>query len=186
MVKFATNGSHGSKIINLPTEVEEITPEYLKAVTDDVKIADNYVLVALCYREKLSNIIMTAKQNKNSISSSVIPLFVKSGAINNKESFINKIKTGTKLNVSSSALSLGLHINFPKNTLNVNTLIYYIDKDAFAYKRAVELGCYVHFLEFKIIPANEIIAFRTNVESDFESPFTIEDNDSEIIEGILN
>lgn len=190
MLKFLANGVNGNKVLNFPTKVEEITPEYLLNVTKDVEVADNYVLVALCYREKISTILMTARQNKKDVTSAVIPLFIKSGRLStngaNEESFISKIKTGDKIIAASSQLALGHHVVCPMNTLNINNLIYYTEKDGFAYQRAVNIQDYIHFLEFKIIPANDVIAFRPKVDSNFDNPFKIEDASEDVTGGELN
>ena len=175
MLKFQTNGINGSKYFNLPTELEEITNDYLKYVTKDVDVADNYVLVALCYREKLSSIIMTARNNKTEITSSVVPVFIKHGEINNE--FIKQIKTGQSLIVAPSQLALGHHVVCPDNTLNISLLVNSLNGDNNAYMRATKHKEYVYFLEFKIIPAIDIIAARRDIKCDepFNNPFNIED-----------
>ena len=83
MVKFETNGKQGDAIIKLPTRIDEITPEYLKAITSHIKVADNYSLIALCHKEKLSNFVIAGRNNKGEMSTAVVPLFVKTGYCGN-------------------------------------------------------------------------------------------------------
>lgn len=177
MLKFQTNSRNGSKLFTFPTDLKEITPDYLRSVTEDVKVADNYVLVALCYREKLSTIIMTSRQKNPSINANVVPLFVKSG--NTDNGFVNDINSGDILIITGSQLALGVHVVSPTNTLNVNHFVAAIEGDATAYTRATDYREYIYFLEFKLIPANEIIAVRKDVvDVEFDNPFAISEVDS--------
>lgn len=182
MVKFETNGKKGKVIVNLPTKIEEITPEYLGAITDEIAVADNYSLVALCHREKLSAFIMAGKRNQNQISTAVIPLFVKRGLDTSSVSNVGDVPTFhplievcDKLLISPTAMSMGLHVNVPMNTINVNKVIDLLDGDGYAYQNASKFTEPVYFIEFKLIPNNEIIGcYKPKLRKEFNNPFAFE------------
>lgn len=172
MVNFQTNGKNGSVILNLPTNIKEITPDYLLKITEDIKIADNYSLIALCHREKLSAFILAGKNKKNEMSTAVVPIFVKQG--NTNAVFAGSINTCDKLLVAPSQLAMGLHVNVPKNTLTMGTLLNFIDGDGYAYKNALNYKEEVYFIEFKVIPNCDIIGiYKDYNNSDFDNPFAI-------------
>lgn len=170
MIKFEVNGKRGSYIFPLPTELKELTPEYLNYVTEEVEIANDYTLIGICYREKLSTIIMSARQNKN-LTTAVVPIFIKRGNTTG-EANCNP-NTGDKLIISGSQLSLGHHVVCPKNTLTINNFISFTDGDGLAYQNAVKENKYVYFLEFKIIPNCDIVGIYKDVDKncDFKNPF---------------
>jgi hypothetical protein len=168
MLKFETTGANGHHILTLPTNLKEITPEYLKAVTADVEVSDNYSLIGVCYRETLSAILLTYKQNKKQISTAVVPIFVKS---NNTTC---KAECGDKLIVAPSQIALGHHVAAPANKLTISNFLFYTDKDYNALQNATTE--YVYFLEFKIIPNCDIIGIYKN------TPVKLEDNPFEVLQ----
>ena len=182
MVKFETNGKNGKVIVTLPTNLEEITPEYLGAITDEIAVADNYSLIALCHKEKLSAFVMAGRNKKNEISTAVVPLFVKRGlntssvsSIDGVPSFHPLIEVCDKLIISPTAMAMGLHVNVPMNTLNMGKVVALLEGDGYAYQNATKVTDPVYFLEFKLIPNNEIIGcYKPNLRKDFENRFAFE------------
>lgn len=169
MICLNVNGRNGKVNWTLPTELYEINAEYLKAVTDCVKVADNYVLVALCFRERISTLLMSVKEKVKKLNSNVIPLFVKAGTTDND--YIKTINTTEKLIIGSSDLALGHHVYSPKNVITVDKFLQSTEGDANLYSSAMKYKDYVYFVEFKLIPAVSIKGHYTNVVTDFESPF---------------
>lgn len=172
MLSFTLNGKLGKAEFNLPTNLKEITPEYLNQVTKDVIVADYHVLVGLCYREKLSDLIFTYR-NKKEATTSVIPLFVKRGNVD--DVFQGYIKQGDKLIIGSSNLAMGHHVTCVRNNITINNFLAYVDGDAEAYQKALKLNEYVYFLEFKIVPANTIVGCYTDLKGDesYNNPFKV-------------
>lgn len=168
MLKFKANGKLGNYGLILPTDLKEITPKFLTSITEDVIVANDYSLVAVCYREKLSSIILSLKQNKN-LTTAVVPLFVKRG-YTEENKFQPFIEIGDKLLISASQLSLGYHVAVPNNPLNINKLLAYFDGDREAYTRALNItnNSYVYFLEFKIVPNCDIIAIYKDKQLDIK------------------
>lgn len=172
MLEFKTNGKRGSYKLTLPTKLSEITVEYLEAVTKDVKPADNYTLIAVCYREKLSTIIMNAKQNK-AMTTAVVPIYVKRSFKDVKDINI-PLSITDKVIISGSDLSLGHHVICPNNSLTINNFVSYVEGDGFAYQNALKLNAYVYFLEFKLVPNCAIVGAYKEInkdEEEFINPF---------------
>lgn len=173
MVKFETNGDNGKQILTLPTKVSDLTPEYLAYLTDDIMIADNYSLVALCHKEKLSAFVLAGRSKKDQMNTSVIPLFVKRGYHEDND-YMSRIEVCDKLLITPTALSLALHVNSPRNTLTMGHLINAIEGDKNAHINALKLNTDVIFVEFKIIPNNEILGVYKGIKvNEFDNPFKV-------------
>ena len=144
---------------NFPTSLDEITPEYLQAITAKVNVADHYSLVAIVYHESLGSVIIARKQSKKGLTSGVVPIFVKAGGTDSN--FIKSINCKDKLIISSAQLSLGYHVTVPENTLSLDYFIRRLDKDiSVAARYNNNYGreeCY--FIEFKLVPNSDIVGF---------------------------
>lgn len=166
MKTFIAETPNATVTFNLPTSLNEISAEYLKNVTADIRIADNYSLLGLVYHETLGSLIIAQKQNKKSITSGVIPVFIKCGKTDNE--FINNTSCKDKLIISSTQLSLGYHAAAPKNKLSLDYFYSITDKDTNLFNRykgsfGNEL-CY--FVEFKIVPNCDIIGiYDSNIST---------------------
>lgn len=166
MLKFIVDGKAGIVELNLPTSLEEISNDYLKQVTEEIKLADDYSLVAVCYREKIANIILSSVK-KNNITTACVPVFVKSG--NTDSEYIKSIATGDKLVLSGSDIAMGFHATTPKNKITINHIVDICATDKTSYQRAAMLSDYCYFVEFKIVPNCSIHGhYSTN---DLSSPF---------------
>lgn len=158
MVTFPIIQEDCDVIYHLPTHLEEITPNYLKAITKEVHVADHYSLVALVCYEKISTLVLARQRKTKNANVGIVPIFVKNG--NTDSQFISSIKTGEKVVVSSTQISLGLHVNVPQNELNLDKFLANIDKDIeLPYQRAIALEDQspVFFISFKLIPNADII-----------------------------
>lgn len=155
MVTFSVDGNLGKFTIYLPSNLLEITEDYLKKITQEVEVADNYSLVGICYREKISTLILSARQKKKDISTAVIPIFVKAGKTDNE--FINSIKPCDKLLISGSNISLGQHVTAPLNEINIERILALTEGDANIYQTTLKLTSPCYFLEFKLIPNCNIL-----------------------------
>lgn len=172
MVKFEVNGEKYNKIITLPTSVSEITPEYLENITTEILVADNYSLIALCHKAKLSDFILAGRSKKQQLSTQVVPLFVKRGMTNWE--FSANIEVADKLLITPTAMSMGLHVNVPMNTLNIERIVAIMEEDKNIYQKALGIKDAVYFLEFKIIPNSDIQGvYKPKLYKEFENPFAI-------------
>lgn len=164
--------------LSLPTKFEEISKEYLTEVTKNVQVADHHTLIAVLYKEKLSNIIAAIKQSKNNTMSSVIPVFIKAGAtpniqtgILNTNDFINFARIKDKLIISGSDISLGLHVTSELNKISISNIAALIDSDKELYRNAFKYTDTCYFIEFKIVPNNAIVGFYTDINEDYNNPY---------------
>lgn len=178
MLKFDVNNAAGPQIVNLPTSLADIKADYLKSVTNEIVVADNYSLIAICYKEKLSSFIMAGRSKKNNISTAVIPLFVKHGSITSTNStidFIAGLNTADKLIIAGADIATGLHVGVPANTLTMNHLLSAIEGDSYAYQRAAAYKDNVYFVEYKIVPNCAIKGvYKPTLHTPFVNPFAVE------------
>lgn len=154
MFKLSTNGKNGSFEIELPTTLKEVSTEVVYKATENVKIAPNYVLIGLVYRENLSSLILTSKQNSKA-TLAVVPIFIKAGE--NSSGFINKLYTGNRLIISGSQLALGYHVGVKDNPYSITETLRKVEGDVSVYQDATKFSHEVMFLEFKIVPVCDIV-----------------------------
>lgn len=156
MLKVTADGKHGAYELNLFTSISEVTPSYLNYLAKDIHVADNYVLVALLCREKLTNAIIAMKQNKPA-NTPTIPVFVKAGHSNND--FIESINPCDKLIVAPSDIAMGNHVTSTHNEFSFNNVMSKFEGDGNAFQRIAnqikedKAPEEVYFIEFKLIPA---------------------------------
>ena len=170
MLKFEINGKNGTFELNLPTSLNEITPEYLKDVTSTIQVADNYSLIGICYREAFSTVIFPNNTKKKNLTTAVVPLFVKCGKSDND--FINNINTGDKLIIAPSQIALGHHVNAPRNLITINNILNCINGDTKIYQETLKTSEQCYFLEFKLVPNVDINGvYKTDTNTHFINPF---------------
>lgn len=149
MITFNVNGKRGTKSISLPSKLSEVTPEYLLEVSKSIKIANDYSLIAIVYKESPSTLILTANSKKKEATASIVPVFVKSG--DSDSNFIKDIKAGDKIIISPSDIALGHHVSAPANTITITNVLSYLEGDKDLYSNA-ELKTLCYFVEFKLVP----------------------------------
>lgn len=159
MKQFEIDTLDGKKVtFNFPNSIKEIDENYLNEITKDLAIADNYTLVGMCYSEKLSNIILTARSKRDS-KIRVTPIFIKAGKTD--IDFIKNAKMKQRVVTMQSQLSLGVHVTLPAHKL---TLDYFAN----VIKTAANKNIYEQelnnkdnrdciFIEFKLIPNVDVI-----------------------------
>ena len=160
MKQFEVVTKDGHKVnFNFPTSISEISNEYLTKITDAIHVADNYSLIALCYSEKLSTVILTARTAKQNAKIKVTPIIVKIGKTDIP--FLNEAKKKQRVVTMQSQLYLGVHVNLPHHRL---TLDYFANvvkdaEDKGIYEKELASGdnreCI--FIEFKLIPNSDIM-----------------------------
>lgn len=173
MRQFVIETKKEKVTFNFPTSLSEITPNYLTTVTSNINVANHHVLVAMVYHNTIPNIIMVGKSKKKNENFGVNVVYVKGGEEN--VDFIKNIKTGHRLLIDSSQLSLGHHVAVPANKLTLNNFTNVLSEctDSDIYAKAVKENDdrEVMFVEFKIVPATAIIAEYTNDKVKVENSF---------------
>ena len=160
MKQFAVKTKDGHEVnFNFPTSIGEISKDYLTEISDTLHVADNYSLVALCYSEKLSTVILTARTAKQNAKIKVTPIFVKAG--NCDIPFIKEGKMKQRVVTMQSQLSLGVHVNLPYHKLTLEFFANVVkdanDKTIYEKELANADSRECIFLEFKVIPNSDIM-----------------------------
>lgn len=165
MKRFLVNTKDGSEVeFNFPTSLNELTEDILKDIVSNIEVADNYALIALCYSERLSNMIMSARVNKKEAKIKVTPIFVKAG--NTDVEFINNAKCGQRVIAMQSQISLGIHVNVPGNKLTIQYFSAVVTEtnDREIYNKELQnpdqSECI--FIEFKLVPVCDITGLINN------------------------
>lgn len=161
MKEFVVNTKDGKKVIfNFPNSIKELSDDYLTKITDTIHVADNYSLIALCYSEKLSKVLIAARASKKDAKIKVTPIFVKTG--NYSVDFIKNAKMKQRVVSMPSQISLGTHVIVPNHRLTLDTF-------SIAVQNSIDNSIYEQecknqdqreciFIEFKIIPNSDIMA----------------------------
>lgn len=181
MKRFEVLTPNERVIFRFPTSLKEIKTSYLKSVTNNIHVADNYSLIAIVYHETLGRIILTTKQSKKAIKAGVVPIFIKAGATDN--TFIKKILTSQKLVIPSSSLMTAHHISCPENVLSLDKFVSYVERDiTISARYNNNYGneeCF--FIEFKVVPNCDIISYygtaNLNVLGSYMSIIPLDDSD---------
>lgn len=174
-------GSNGFKM-NLPTSLNEITEDYLNGVTNHIRIAPYHCIVALVYRCKLPEIISTARKKKD-LATAIVPLFVKANVTLNSSSetfdMFVQMKTGDKLVIAGTDLERGYHLTCPKNFITIDNIVAIYNSDMNFAKGVMTDQNYYYFVDFKLVPINDIKGFYSREKDDsFVNPFIIKNEAS--------
>lgn len=173
MTDFPIYGKDAEVILHLPNSVGEISPDWLKEVSQDVEVAQHYSLIALVYREKLSSIILARTNKKKDVAAPVTPVFIKAGETDS--SYVSKIASGDRIIIANSQLALGHHVVLANNELSFERVMRVIDLDTKnTYQRSLEQfnNAYVCFVEFKIVPNSDIVGNYSYKHNHYVEKFT--------------
>lgn len=147
----------GKLKVSLPTNIDEISADYLKAVTRHIRVGNEYSLVAIVYKTSTFMLLNTYKQ-KDAVTS-VIPLFVKCG--NTEDEFINGLDIKDILTITGSDISMGIHVGNPYNELSMSKITSILQEHENITKERFTKGDYYYLVEFKLIPNCNIHATVT-------------------------
>lgn len=160
-------------VFNLPTNIDSIQEDYLKRITNNVRVANHYTLIGLVRHSSLKSLIIACATNKKKVETGVVPIFIKCGETDNE--FIKNIAMRDKLLVSPTEINLGHHVVVPFNELNIDNIIHTIadkcDKEEYQSYLNDTDDREVFFIEFKIVPNTAIIADYTDAEHTAESTY---------------
>lgn len=179
MLTLGVNGVHGAYKLNLPTSLDEISKEFILSLTDNVKVAPDYTLIGIVYRERLYNLIIAASKSKKTSNISVIPIFVKAGATDS--SFVKSFDVCERLIVSGSDIMMGYHVSTPNNPLTIDNVVKLFDGDLKAYQKTIGIQDYCYFIEFKIIPNCNIHGsyLESKDKNNIPNPYVVAKNKDE-------
>ena len=181
MKEFNVTNGNSNITLNLPTSLNEITPEYLTSVTSHVEVAPYHAIIGIVYRCKLPELVSTNKKSR-AMSMAIVPVYVK-GNIDDSSpdtfTMLKKIKAGDKLIIAGTDIERGYHVTSTRNRITIdNVLTIYKNDNNFA-KNIITDQNYYYFVEFKLVPINDIKGYyKDKFEDDsFVNPFIkIEEN----------
>lgn len=170
----------GSKItFNLPTNLGEITEDYLRSITEGIDVAEHHSLICLVRHDKLNKLLLAFK--KKSVETSVLPIFIKAGTTDNK--FINSIKIKDKLIIPSTELNLAYHAVSVYNELDIDKVISTLSNNLTLEQRneinMEDENKEVYFIEFKVIGNSSIKGAYKSTTAPEHTFINIEDLKSE-------
>lgn len=158
------NANYG---INVPTEEKEIDEKVLTKLLSNITLPKYYCVIALRYRVKLFDLVITSKSNtKKQQMVSVVPILAK---FNEGDLTIGKV--GNRVLIDPSEIERGSHLNV-NTVITPNKIADYINSDEELTKGVIgrKLGndSHVYCLEFKIVPCNSI---KGIIDGKIEDPF---------------
>lgn len=165
MNSIAVNTKKGKVILNLPTSIDDISIAYLKEVTEHIKVAPEYSLVALIYSTTISQVLNIKNIPANV---AVVPIFVKAGKTDSE--FIKNINTKDVLTITSGNISLAVHVPNSYNQLSLNKISALLAEDDNVRKISFSDKNIYRFIEFKLIPncnINAVIGVHNPIKADF-------------------
>nr|DAW71257.1 MAG TPA: hypothetical protein [Crassvirales sp.] len=149
MKEFNVTIKERNVIISLPTSIDEVKKEYLENISKHIGVGDEHSLIALVYKVNLAYILNTKRKIKDSVSS-IIPVFVRTGATEND--FVNSLNTKDVLVVSASDISIGHHVGNIANTLSLGNVVNALNTNKELIKNSLIDQDNYYLVEFKIIP----------------------------------
>jgi hypothetical protein len=162
--------------INVPTTMNDITPEILKKLTVNVTLPENRVLVALCWKVNFGDVFFNNK-NKNN-SAVVVPICAKLNLSDDVKDSYKFLEVGKKVVLTRSALEMGVHVHIPNSASMQSIEKWATDatQAQFPGSKSISInvlpeGKFI-LIEFKIVSAADISGV---IESDIlpEDPFVV-------------
>ena len=162
--------------INVPTTMNDITPEILKKLTVNVTLPENRVLVALCWKVNFGDVFFNNKKQNN--SAIVVPVCAKLNLSNDVKDSYKFLEVGKKVVLTRSALEMGVHVHIPNSASMQSIEKWATDatQAQFPGSKSISInvlpeGKFI-LIEFKIVSAADISGV---IESDIlpEDPFVV-------------
>lgn len=147
-------------VFNLPTSLSEISDDYLKAITDNIEVANHHTLIGIVHHAKLNRLAIAYYTKKKSVTTNVIPVFIKCGKTDIE--FLNNADIKDKLLIPESDIAIGYHVVVPRNELSIDKVIGSIvnntSKEEYESLTMSNDDKEVYFIEFKIVTNTAIKA----------------------------
>lgn len=152
--------------VGFPTSLDEIKDEYFDNILRNVRLQEHYCVIALCFKEKVSSIAMSIKENRNT-TSNVVPIIAKI-AKDNECGFYQ----GYKAIIDRTNLERGIHLPISNNWISVAGFENYVKTNPKLLNSLIK-GDYwknnfnsitpeIYLVEFKIVPIRDIVAVRNS------------------------
>lgn len=164
------------RVIKVPTSVNDITPEILTKLTENVVLSKYHALVAICWNVSFANVMFQNKQQHQ--SAQVIPLMVKANLPEDCVGY-DWLNVGKKVILTRSAIEMGVHVHIP-HSASINSLERYfreisksekITREDFIDPKLVPSGNFI-LIEFKVVNVSDISGVVEN-DTLSEDPFLV-------------
>ena len=159
MKEFNVTDGKKNFIFRLPTKLSEITADYLQNVTANISIAPYYTVIASVYRAKLPEVISINKKSR-SMAISIIPLFVKTNLPIEADKLVydnySHYKTADRIIIAGADIERGYGLSVPNNLITLETVIKIYNSDSNFAKSVMSDQTYYYFVDFKLVPVNDI------------------------------
>ena len=175
MKEFTVTDGKKDFAFRLPTNISEITGDYLKAVTDKIVIAPYYAVIASVYRAQLLAVINSNKKSR-AMAVSVTPLFVKANVPMETEKptfdMMSNIKAADRIIIAGTDIERGYYLSAPNNMITIENVIKIYDNDKdFARNVPIDSNHYF-FVDFRLVPITDIKGkYDMTPSVDFINPF---------------
>lgn len=152
--------------VGYPTSIDEIKLSYFDKILDNIVLQEHYCIIALCFKDKVSNIAMCLKESRNT-TSSITPIIAKISE-NNECGY----SQGQKAVIDRTNLERGIHLPIANNWIGVTGFENYVKGNPKLLNSLIK-GDYwknefsnvtpeIYLVEFKIVPIRDIVAARNN------------------------
>jgi hypothetical protein len=152
MVNLDVNYLGRTQTYRMPTSISEIDMNTIADYVSHVNVAKDYALIAIVFKERPITIVSASRQNKNA-SVSGVAVMIKS---NTTDEFVKAIKLGETLVISPSDISMGHHVNSPKNCLTPGFLLNLLATNADLNQKLMKVMIPTYFIDFKVVPVCNI------------------------------
>lgn len=180
------NSSKQKFALNVPTQLSEITPEYLAKVTNHIHLCDNYAMIALVLTTKLSEYCYTLNNPKaKDAQVGVTPMIVKFKTSDDVHVDFNPNDIAI---ISNTELERGYHVNVP-SMISSDKVGSYIMEDE-DLRKAIQIGelknengerlgdNYIKLIQFKIVPISSITGSFTPINYIEDEFIVVKDKES--------
>ena len=175
MKEFTVTDGKQDFTFRLPTNIKEITGDYLRAVTDYIAVAPYYAIIASVYRAKLPEVISSNKKSKE-MAVSITPLFVRANLNGNIEGgtkeLFDDLKSADRIIIAGTDIERGYQLSTPLNMITLENVIKIYNHDNGFAKDVMIDQNYYFFVDFKMVPITDIKGkYNMSNPADFINPF---------------
>lgn len=150
-------------IITAPTRIQEIGVKELTDMYRGINLPDNYCIIALLQKVKLSQISLMTAAKAQETKVYTIPII---GKLPNTHNYSGIINVSDKVIITRSALEMSTHLT-TDSCLTLNNIFNFINSDndlkanCYQHKVLDDTGnddVWIYVVESKIVPMNDIRA----------------------------
>ena len=150
--------------VSFPTSIAEVTKDYFNNLLGNIKLQEHYCIVALCFKEKVSNLALNLRGDRKNTTSSLTPIIAK--IAENNDCNYKQMDIAV---IDRTNLERGIHLPMNNNWIGVTGFERYVDNNL-ALLNQLANGAYwkeiskttpeIILVEFKILPIRDIVAVR--------------------------